>query len=91
MMNVAPKPTVKGVTKMPAFLTILSMILALLQVGKEVAPVVVPLVKPAQKEQLQYRYNDGQHAYYSDSTGRNWGRVDRSGMIQYAQNPNLIR
>ena len=90
-MNVGPKPTVKGVTKMPAFLTILSMILALLQVGKGVAPVVKPLVTKQAPEQLQYRYNDGQHAYYSDSTGRTWGRMDRSGMIQYAQNPNLIR
>lgn len=76
---------------MPAFLTILSMILALLQVGKEVAPVVAPLVKPAQKEQLAYRYTDGEYAYYSDSTGRNWGRVNRSGVVQYAQNPNLVR
>ncbi len=78
---------------MPAFLTILSMILALLQVGKEVVPVVKPLVtKQAQaQEQLQFRYNDGEYAYYSDSTGKNWGRVNRSGMIQYAQNPNVIR
>lgn len=91
MMNVGPKPTVKGVTQMPAFLTILSMILALLQVGKEVAPVVTPLVKKQTQEQLQYRYNDGEYAYYSDSTGKNWGRVNRSGMIQYAQNPNVIR
>lgn len=78
---------------MPAFLTILSMILALLQVGKEVAPVVAPLVKPQPQpqQQLQYRYTDGEFAYYSDSQGRNWGRVNRSGMIQYAQNPNLVR
>lgn len=91
MMNVGPKPTVKGVTKMPAFLTILSMILALLQVGKEVAPVVKPFVTKTQTEPLAYRYNDGEYAYYSDSQGRNWGRVNRSGMIQYAQNPNMIR
>lgn len=77
---------------MPAFITILSMILALLQVGKEVAPVVKPLVtKTQQAEPLAYRYNDGEYAYYSDAQGRNWGRVNRSGMIQYAQNPNLVR
>ena len=76
---------------MPAFLTILSMILALLQVGKEVAPVVAPLVKPQPQQQLQYRYTDGEFAYYSDSQGRNWGRVNRSGVVQYAQNPNLVR
>ena len=69
---------------MPAFLTILSMLLALLQVGKEVAPVVKPLItrQVVQQEPL---------AYYSDSQGRTWGRVDRSGAIQYAQNPNLVR
>lgn len=76
---------------MPAFLTILSMILALLQVGKEVAPVVAPLVTKTQQPALQYRYSDGEFAYYSDSQGKNWGRVNRSGMIQYAQNPNLVR
>ena len=78
---------------MPAFLTILSMLLALLQVGKEVAPVVKPLItrQVVQQEPLAFRYSDSQHAYYSDSQGRTWGRVDRSGAIQYAQNPNLVR
>ena len=76
---------------MPAFLTILSMILALLQVGKEVAPVVAPLVTKPQQQQLQYRYADNEFAYYSDSTGQCWGRINRSGIVQYAQNPNTIR
>lgn len=77
---------------MPAFITFISMLLALLQVGKEVAPVVKPLItRQVQQEPLAFRYSDSQHAYYSDSQGRTWGRVDRSGAIQYAQNPSLVR
>lgn len=76
---------------MPAILTILSVILSLLQVGKEVAPVVAPLVTKTQQPALQYRYADNEFAYYSDSTGRYWGRVSRSGVVQYAQNPNMVR
>lgn len=39
--------------------------------------------------QYQYRGQDEYYQYYSDSTGRYWSRVDRNGVVQYAQNPNM--
>jgi hypothetical protein len=76
-----------------AILTFLSMMIAIFQVGKEVYPVVKPLVTQtlSQSSPLVYRYNDDNHAYYSDNTGKVWGRVDRKGVVEYAYNPTLIR
>ena len=50
--------------------------------NQSVSPVVPQI-------QYQYRGQDEYYQYYSDSTGRYWSRVDRNGVVQYAQNPNM--
>lgn len=79
---------------MPAILMIFQVVLALFQVGKEVYPVVKPLVNSTVTQPqnvLVYRYADNNHAYYSDNTGNVWARYSRNGVIEYASNPSNIR
>lgn len=78
---------------MPAILMIFQVVLALFQVGKEVLPVVKPFVTNTVSQPnaaLVYRYCDDNYAYYSDDSGKVWGRRGRNGVVEYAYNNDTI-
>jgi hypothetical protein len=84
---------------------IISLLMGVTQLAKEGTPVVQQAVsysqqvlaqqRAAQQAQMNLKYHlrnqDNDWAYYSDETGRYWTRVNRRGVIEYAQNPNMIR
>ena len=84
---------------------IISLLMGVTQLAKESTPVVQQAVnysqqliaqqRAAQQAQMNLQYHlrnqDENWAYYSDETGRYWTRVNRQGIIEYAQNPNMIR
>ena len=84
---------------------IISLLMGVTQLAKEGTPVVQQAVnysqqviaqqRAAQQAQMDLKYHlrnqDNDWAYYSDDTGRYWARINRQGVIQYAQNPNMIR
>ena len=84
---------------------VISLLVGLAQITKEGTPIVKQVVQQHQQIvaqqraarqaqmdiQYQYRGNDGSWRYYSDQTGTFWTRVNVQGVIEYAQNPNMIR
>lgn len=84
---------------------VISLLVGLAQVTKEGTPIVKQVMQHQQQVaaqqraarqaqmniQYQYRGNDGVWRYYSDQTGTFWSRVNLQGVIEYAQNPSVIR
>jgi hypothetical protein len=62
---------------------IISILLGASQVAREVSPMIPSKSEP----QYVYRGEDAQYRYWSDPSGRYWCRMDRDGMVQYAENP----
>jgi hypothetical protein len=70
---------------------IVSLLLTLSGAATQALPMLKTLVNKSSNQQIQYQYRgqDQFFQYYSDETGRYWSRVDRNGVVQYAQNPNM--
>jgi len=74
---------------------IVSLLLTLSGAATQALPMLKTLVNKSsnyqvsQQIQYQYRGQDQFFQYYSDETGRYWSRIDRNGVVQYAQNPNM--
>jgi hypothetical protein len=82
-----------------------SLVLALIQGAKETAPYVQKYSEQHKQHVIKqqadeiarmnvpfdYRGNDGVYRYYSDSTNKYWKRVNIQGIVEYAQNPALIK
>jgi hypothetical protein len=64
---------------------IISILLGASQVAREVAPLIPARAQP----QYVYRGEDAQYRYWSDPAGRRWCRMDRNGMVQYAEAPQV--
>jgi hypothetical protein len=84
---------------------VMSILLGLVQMTKESAPIVGKIQETRRQEdacrkaseisrmgiQWQYRGNDGVWRYYSDSSGRYWFRVNIQGIQEYSENPAYAR
>jgi hypothetical protein len=84
---------------------IVSLIVGLATITKESAPYVQKMqeqhhqnevIKRATNQsrmniQYYYRGNDGSYRYYSDYSGVYWTRVNIQGIVEYAQNPSIIK
>jgi hypothetical protein len=64
---------------------IISILLGASQVARDVAPLIPTKPQP----QYVYRGEDAQYRYWSDPSGRHWCRMDRDGMVQYAEVPQI--
>jgi len=62
---------------------IIGILLGASQVAKEVGPLTPAKAQP----QWVYRGEDDQYRYWSDQSGRHWCRMDREGLVQYAEAP----
>lgn len=86
-------------------LGIISLIVGIATISKESAPIIQKLqeqhyhnqiVRKATTQasmniQYVYRGSDVNYRYYSDTSGYYWKRENIQGIIEYAQNPNVIR
>jgi len=70
---------------------IVSLLLTLSGAATQALPMLKTLANKSSNQQIQYQYRgqDQFFQYYSDETGRYWSRIDRNGVVQYAQNPNM--
>ena len=84
---------------------IVSLIMGLATISKESVPIIQRIQhQHHQNESIQraneqarmniqyiYRGNDAIYRYYSDNSGYYWKRENIQGVIEYAQNPSVMR
>lgn len=97
-MAIEKKGVVMGVLQMA--MAIVSLLVGLSTLGRESAPLISKVMDRNQvsadvqsKMNIEYIYRseDGMYRYYSDATNYYWMRVSIHGVVEYAQNPQLVR
>lgn len=103
MATIKSKGVVVGVLQVA--IGVIGLIVGLVTLTKESAPYVQRMrdqqhhqylakqadIQSRMNIQYIYRGNDGTYRYYSDNTGTYWTRVNIQGVIEYAQNPSVVR
>lgn len=96
-MAIEKKGVVMGVLQMA--MAIVSLLVGLSTLGRESAPLISKVMEQRSVADVQskmnieyiYRSEDGMYRYYSDATNYYWMRVSIHGVVEYAQNPQLVR
>lgn len=76
-------------------IAIVSLLVGLSTLGRESAPLISKVIEQRAVQskidiEYIYRNEDGMYRYYSDSTNYYWKRVSIHGVVEYAQNPELL-